>query len=110
MPLFHRTRSTTATVTPPAAAPIDALWLDRAGAEGEAANRTTDPDLRSHGLNLIRDGVTIIRGAVSPALCDAVREDYTRYCAENTDAGSHADAHGKHTRLSNFHIVSDHAR
>jgi len=88
----------------------DPQWLDGPDAENQIERKTSDPQLREHAQHIIRDGVTVVRGAIPPDTCDRVRDDYRRYCGEHAEAATHADEYGKHTRLGNFHIVSSNAR
>lgn len=85
-------------------------WIDGSDVEAQVALRARglDPEVLRHGLDVIRDGFTIIRNAVAPETCRAVMDDFARYVGEHAeDAARHRDDLGRHFRLINFHLASD---
>lgn len=61
--------------------------------------------------DLITDGISVIRNAVSTSLCDQVVDDYDAWLEEHSELrAQNLDVLGREKRLVNFHIVSDAAR
>lgn len=89
--------------------PSERLWLDEPDAEQQLERRTGDRRLRDHARQILRDGATVIRGAVPADVCEALRREYEDYC-RNAASDEDVDAQGHHVRLSNFHLVSSAAR
>jgi len=80
------------------------LWIDEPGALQRLDS--VDPSHRDHIRQLIEDGVTVLRRAVSPELCDRATVDFIRYCDEHPESADFQDEHGLHSRLCNFHFAS----
>ncbi len=88
---------------------IDSLWLDRPDAEEEARRRARNlpPIYLETAREMIRDGFTVLKGAIDPARCDATVEDYVAYLDKNQRyAEKNVDALGRHKRFVNFHLAS----
>ncbi|GJL60246.1 MAG: hypothetical protein NPIRA03_31030 [Nitrospirales bacterium] len=88
------------------------LWLDLPDAEQEALLRAAR--YPSHyprmAREVIREGFTILKGAIEPGLCDAVVNDYQQYLERNKRyADQFVDSQGRHNRLVNFHMSSENA-
>jgi ectoine hydroxylase-related dioxygenase (phytanoyl-CoA dioxygenase family) len=58
-------------------------------------------------LDLATDGISIIRGSVDPALCDAAVSDYEQWLADRKELRlNNLDTLGREKRLVNFHLAS----
>jgi ectoine hydroxylase-related dioxygenase (phytanoyl-CoA dioxygenase family) len=95
----------------PAGTPAEApgLWLDDAGLFRDKTRALRDDDvLLKVARDLRDDGFTILQNIQDKKLCDAAREDYRSYLAQNADyARSNSDSEGRQFRLTNFHLYSD---
>lgn len=61
--------------------------------------------------NLINDGYTIIRRALTPDLCDRINKDFQNYVETNREqANKYKLDTGNHQRLCNMHVISEAAR
>lgn len=85
------------------------MWfLD--GSEAELrAHRDLKPEVLDALVSLRDNGFAVLKNNVPHALCDAVVEDFRRYCAATPEAAAYRDEHGLHSRLALFHQVSDNA-
>jgi hypothetical protein len=82
------------------------LWLDEPDAEARAGS-LSDAWLSGHLTRLIRNGLTIIEQGVPPELCDAINRDFADYCrAHPEESVRWTTETGRHSRLTNFHLVS----
>lgn len=103
---------------------FDLFWIDQANADSELgekiANRTITPELGVHLANLIRDGYTIIPGAINHQLADQLLEEISavtqhpdKFIARrNRAAYAHPTeevAKDATFRLIDFHVNSRHA-
>jgi phytanoyl-CoA dioxygenase PhyH len=79
------------------------LWLDCVDAHGRA--QRLPEAVRSHVLEMVTDGYTVLRDLPTRAYCDEVVRDYYRYCEEQKAADR-----GKKARIVNFHVYSDAAK
>jgi ectoine hydroxylase-related dioxygenase (phytanoyl-CoA dioxygenase family) len=80
------------------------LWIDESDALGRLDS--VDPSHAGHVRQLIEDGLTVLRRAVSPELCDRATADFVRYCDEHPESTDFTDDHGHHSRLCSFHFAS----
>lgn len=86
------------------------LWIDRPDSEEALATKTASNPVKDAIRSLIRDGITVIRGAHAPELCCAVVDDYERYVETNRDCVmKNLDALDREKRLVNFHLWSSSA-
>jgi ectoine hydroxylase-related dioxygenase (phytanoyl-CoA dioxygenase family) len=81
-------------------------WIDRQDALALADASSAPETHKAAARDLIKDGFTVLRGAINPDLCQQVIEDYHRYVAENA-GGVNFDAQGRERRLLQFHWWSD---
>lgn len=86
--------------------PGELLWIDLPGAR----QRTVDApsgEVEHHAIELIDQGFTIIRGAVSVADCDEAVAAFERWCAARPEyAAGHRDEEGHYPRLVNLHTAA----
>ena len=91
--------------------PAEALypgWIDDPNAI-EILSSLNIAEWQSNALvDLIKDGFTIIKGITDPVFCDAVLDDYSKYCEQNAAyVAENLDTLGRENRLVNFHLWSD---
>lgn len=85
------------------------MWfLDCSEAE-LLAHKEIKPEVLDALVSLRNNGFAILKNNIPHALCDALIEDFNRYCSARADAAKYADEHGLHSRLALFHYQSDNA-
>ncbi len=85
------------------------MWFLSCSEAEVRARHDLRPDVIDALISLRNDGFAILPGNVPANLCDAVVEDFDRYCASRREAAEYADPHGLHSRLALFHYESDNA-
>lgn len=82
----------------------DQLWIDRHDALERIEAAKVDEAYKQVARDLVRDGLSVLRGWHDKAICGKVIEDYKAWCAQNPDAvAANRDALGHEKRLCNFH-------
>jgi phytanoyl-CoA hydroxylase len=86
------------------------LWIDAPDAREALAAKRFDPATRTALEQLIDTGLARLPGNVAVRECDALVEDFARYCAAHPEHREFQDANGLHDRLACFHMSSEAAR
>jgi phytanoyl-CoA hydroxylase len=85
----------------------DDLWIDDSNAKYFLEVKDFDPYIKKALLDLMVDGITIVKGANSLDLCRQAIQDYQSYSTENREyVKENLDGLGREKRLVNFHLWS----
>ena len=83
------------------------LWIDQPDARLRIARADVPTNVKEVARDLVVDGLAVIRGAHSRALCEEVIREYGEYATANRDyVDANRDTAGHEARLINFHHVS----
>jgi hypothetical protein len=86
------------------------MWFLTRQEDDLRADPSLDAETLEAFLNLRRDGYTILKGNLDPALCDAAVADFNSYCATHAESRKYRDEYGLHSRLALFHYQSGNLR
>ena len=73
------------------------------------AHKEIKPEVLDALLSLRNNGFAVLKNNIPHELCDALIEDFNRYCSSKVDADKYVDSDGLHSRLALFHYQSDNA-
>ena len=87
---------------------IPPLWLNQPDALALIESANVGEFEKTIAYELVDTGLTIVREAFDPSLCQAVISDYEKYVTENEDyVQANLDSLNREKRLVNFHHYSD---
>jgi len=82
------------------------MWIDRPDAQIALEAKSMDAVTEGALKQLMETGLALLPGNVPAEQCDAVLEDFKRYCDEHPEHRKYQDDNGLHDRLACFHMSS----